>query len=281
MPYAAQNWRYPSFKMGMRIPVAPEERRFTVFSYGSNSRCQLRARVKNPNLRTKAAILEGYTRIFQGYAYQWGGSIASLAKDSDGRTYGSVASLSKAEFDRLCTYEGLCKMVSVNITVIESSGTRHRREPTAEEVVSNVRAIAFVWPETPLGNNELFPSEHYLCSVYHHLRDHWRAEASSIPVCTADDDAVIKRGEWKHPLEDYSNCRTLEAIIVDSQAFGMHWVMPLDIRKFIEYFADFNIETVEELREALRDEDKCADLAIHPDIQFEGVEAIQTAIIDI
>jgi cation transport regulator ChaC len=52
-----------------------------VFSYGSNSTAQLRARVQNPHLMTYPATLKGYVRVFCKHSERWGGGgVASLGE---------------------------------------------------------------------------------------------------------------------------------------------------------------------------------------------------------
>jgi hypothetical protein len=77
-----------------------------VFSYGSNSVAQLRARVENPLLQAFPAKLLDWERIFCVRTATWGGAAASLIPQKGSITYGSAVYLTDVELARLDRFEG-------------------------------------------------------------------------------------------------------------------------------------------------------------------------------
>ena len=82
----------------------------TLFSYGSNSLPQLRARVLNPSLTEHPAKCHGFRRVFCSSIPRWGGAVASMARTDDpaDEVYGSCVELSVQELARLDGFEGAC-----------------------------------------------------------------------------------------------------------------------------------------------------------------------------
>lgn len=84
-----------------------EVSRKALFSYGSNSTPQLRARVRNAALRSYPAKVENFARIFCRSSPGWGGGgVASLHPAPGYTTYGAVVYLTEAELRLLDRYEG-------------------------------------------------------------------------------------------------------------------------------------------------------------------------------
>merc|ERR1719498_907784 len=79
-----------------------------VFSFGSNSTAQLRARVENPKLQSQPARLDGFVRCFCYNSRGWGGGgVATLAPTTvpNSTVFGAAVSLSPEEIERLDAFE--------------------------------------------------------------------------------------------------------------------------------------------------------------------------------
>ena len=143
------------------------EQRMLVFSYGSNGTAQLRARVKNPQLRALGARVDGYVRTFCLRSGGWeGGSVANLSPCSPpggaaagmsagGCAFGSVVALTSVELERLDAFEGGYSQEQVCVAVRDGDG----RE---------VAAVAIVYiADRP--TYTVLPSEAYLCAIHVHV----------------------------------------------------------------------------------------------------------------
>ena len=143
------------------------EQRTLVFSYGSNGTAQLRARVKNPQLRALGARVDGYVRTFCLRSGGWeGGSVANLSPCSPlgraaagmsagGCAFGSVVALTSVELERLDAFEGGYSQEQVCVAVRDGDG----RE---------VAAVAIVYiADRP--TYTVMPSEAYLCAIHVHV----------------------------------------------------------------------------------------------------------------
>lgn len=181
-----------------------------IFSYGSNSTAQLRARVGNATLTTKPAVVHGWVRVFHHYAANWQGATASLARDPKGVVHGSIASLSDDERDRLDVHERGLVLVLL---------------PTEVQGVGIVNAHAYVTliPPDFRGLSSPFPSEQYLCAVSGMLREHWEELADKLVLRAIQDGSVVERGRWMHP----GAVSSLQALAVEiNLRLWVPWVMP-------------------------------------------------------
>ena len=88
-----------------------------VFSYGSNSTAQLRARVGCPALTSLPARAPGWLRVFCLRSAGWGGGgVASLAPaDQDKVVFGAVVALTPVQLEMLDAYEGGYRKESVRL----------------------------------------------------------------------------------------------------------------------------------------------------------------------
>ena len=78
----------------------------TYFAYGSNlDAAQMRARCPSAKL-LGAAILDGYRLGFAGQSAAWGGGVATVVRDGEGRVPGLLWALSDEDLERLDRFEG-------------------------------------------------------------------------------------------------------------------------------------------------------------------------------
>lgn len=76
------------------------------FAYGSNlDGAQMRRRCPSARL-VGAAILYGYRLGFAGQSAAWGGGVATVVRDREGRVPGLVWALAAEDLDRLDRFEG-------------------------------------------------------------------------------------------------------------------------------------------------------------------------------
>jgi hypothetical protein len=185
-----------------------DDGRIAIFSYGSNSTSQLRARVQNPGLESIAAEAPGFARVFCLSSPGWGGGgVASLAPCSDTTTYGAVVLLTLQEKRLLDGFEGGYREETVTV-LVKVDGAEARR--SAMVYIAGRREAAggaFTKPMTAR------PSEQYLTAIHCMLREHWDMKGQSITVRSCDPlppppppaaaaaagCTVSVRDEWVHP----------------------------------------------------------------------------------
>lgn len=127
-----------------------------VFSYGSNSIAQLRARVENPNLAAEPSRAKSWLRIFCVRTMTWGGAAASLIPSKDSVTYGSVVLLSDEELSRLDRFEGGYHKEELDVEIYRDDDWI-----VAKAIVYLANSLHWTDP----------PSEAYLCAIHVNLRE--------------------------------------------------------------------------------------------------------------
>lgn len=223
-------------------------RNVLVFNYGSNSSSQLRARVRNKALESRAAFVQGYTRVFCLRSRGWGGGgVASLCPCAGAITYGSVVSLAPAEKALLDTFEGGYREVHLSVQVIGQS------QPTeAIAYVAGIEARSY----TPAMSSP--PSEAYLTAVHVMLRQNsWEGAVEIRSSDSPDSVAAV----WKHP--GAHALESLEALAVDLNAClpADHlWEMPAASLKFARALHRAGVGNVVSLAEVLADSDALTDI---------------------
>lgn len=154
-----------------------------VFSYGSNSTAQLRARVGNLQLQSRPAHLPNFARVFCLRSPGWGGGgVASIAP-AEGRTvYGAVVELSDDEKLALDGYEGGYRSHGLDpagwttVSVVEADG--QVREAVA--YVAGSGAGSYTQPMAAP------PTEQYLTAIHCMLREHWSMDGETIDILVHD-----------------------------------------------------------------------------------------------
>lgn len=190
-----------------------------IFSYGSNSTAQLRARVRNRELETYKARVLGWSRVFHLYSGNWQGATASLSSDPESETRGTIAYLSEDETAVLSEFETGHSLVAVTARV-EKDG-----------IESDIAAHVYIAPSPPKGLCTPFPSEQYLCAVSGMLREHWPSHADELVVSVEQDGRIIERGRWVHP--GARHVASVRAIAIEiGLRLKKPWVMPRDCAAF-------------------------------------------------
>ena len=220
-----------------------------VFSYGSNSSVQLRARVKNPELRAHPAYVNDWARIFCLPSKNWRGAVASLSPAPESQTYGGAVHLTRDELALLDNYEGGYSKVEITMTVV------------LEGDHVSVNGLVYIC-NSPKWTGP--PSEQYLTAIHLNLREHWGEEQiSSLPVAGVLDPTnacqVITFYEWCYPG---SHALTLPALCVEVNALRESpWVMPRTINDILSPLGAVGIESAAQLAVAISCQERVVQLS--------------------
>lgn len=216
--------------------VFTQDGKVTVFSYGSNSTAQLRARVKNPSLLSFGASAPNFCRVFCLQSVGWGGGgIASLAPCPGKVTLGAMVELSLAEKALLDEYEKAYREEVITIEVKSPSDGGMERRSAIVYIAGPRNAGTFTPPMT------VEPSMEYLTAIHFMLREHWDMNGRAIevnglqpPLPGSAGDTVVQHSEWMHPGP---HGLTLHALCVEINGLKPPkdlWVMPKTIPSVVE-----------------------------------------------
>jgi cation transport regulator ChaC len=196
-----------------------------IFSYGSNSTVQLRARVENSTLQTHPAFVHGWERIFCGESVGWGGgSGASLIPSEGSKTLGAATFLSDKEIELLDRFETAYCLTPITIIIAGENEDEQIKDGYVYIALENIWRVA--------------PSEQYLTAIHLMLREQWSHMKLplTIPVKgvlmashNAGKDEMHALYEWNHPG---SHSLSLPALCVEVNAMrASPWVMPQTIHR--------------------------------------------------
>lgn len=208
-----------------------------VFSFGSNSIVQLRARVMNPTLVSLPAYTDNWARIFCLSIPLWGDSgVASLAPMPGARTYGALVALTSQELERLDSYEKDYRRESIDVFVKGEGGDFEEK-----------KAFAYL-SESPYW--EAPPTEAYLTAIHLMLREQHPCEVSDVisinGILQKQSPHEVKQlYTWRYPG---LSALSLSATIVEVNARkSSHWVMPHKISEIKAALARINIHSAAQL----------------------------------
>lgn len=218
-----------------------------VFSFGSNSTPQLRARVKNEALVTRPAQVLGYARCFCYASPGWGGgAVATLApsKASNAKVLGAAAWLSPDELTLLDTYEGGYRKETLTV-LISDEGTLRELEALAYIAGPTFTPHCF----TPTIG--VLPSEEYMCAISGMLREHWQAESESIDINSyTPTEGITLIQQWQRPAD--ARHLSLRALCVEvSLQRKVPWTMPRTISEVCAKLGDVGVDDTAALVQAL------------------------------
>lgn len=155
---------------------------YPVFSYGSNSISQLRARVDNLTLQSYPGYINDYKRIFCNYSKKWDGGVATLIPKKNIKTYGIIVYLTQDELEKLDSYEINYKKQLLECILIQ----KNQKE---EKIICNVYVSndnTWVQP----------PSQQYLTAIkvmleeFHRLHGGLAPDAEKLDLLQSDGDCV-------------------------------------------------------------------------------------------
>lgn len=269
--------------------MSSSEARTWVFSYGSNSCTQLRARVLNPNLTCLPASVENFTRVFCLSSKNWStnstpSGSASLAPAEGACTYGCAALMTDAELERLDVFEGcnaespelgVYRRTQIGINVWPSRGAPNSQQECGIAYIANNMTWRFP------------PSEQYLTAIHVMLREQWQQPGDecesdinivvrgvmaspAVKSCDIDADALttttpppVQPTElytWRYPGR---HSLTLPAVCVEVNVLReTPWVMPRTIKEVVGKLASVGVHSAAQLAvwlgsRKLRDELNC------------------------
>lgn len=235
-----------------------------VFSYGSNSATQLRARVKNSSLQCFPASVENFTRVFCLRSRNWSvnevpSGAASLAPVEGACTYGCAAEMTEEEMKRLDVFEGADLSQP-------SRGVYRRSEVTMKvhqdgEVISK-EGIVYIANDMAW---QYPPSEQYLTAIHVMLREHWDAShhgsiaVRGLLVNNATESAVLSSlYDWQHPG---NHSLSLPALCVEvNTLLDTPWVMPKAIKEIVHTLQTIGVYSAAHLAVYLISPDKRKEL---------------------
>ena len=203
------------------------ENKWCIFSYGSNSITQLRARVENNELTALPAKCINFTRTFCYRSKNWGnGGVATICPCPDSVVFGACVYLTNVEKERLDQFEGGYRLEEINVTI-------HDKE--------NVKAFAYIAgrksdnPGYTL-KMDVEPSEEYLTAIHIMLREQWDMQHETITIRSYDptNNSVSVIKEYTHPISSILDL-SLEALCVEINTRKKNpWKMPISIKKIVE-----------------------------------------------
>lgn len=220
--------------------VSAAQMKSLLFSYGSNSIAQLKARIENPTIVAMPARAFEWQRIFCLRANPgWGGAAASLVRDGHSVTFGSVVSVSNEELSKLDKFESGYHKEELSVSVL-----------VGDDWQSAV-AVAYI-ADHPLWTG--YPSESYLTAIHVHLREQF---SEVLPEClegvdiyglfrVSDDiDKVLLVDRWTYPGVDHLS---LPALCVEVNCRRTEkWVMPRAISEVRRELAAAGIHSLGQL----------------------------------
>jgi gamma-glutamylcyclotransferase (GGCT)/AIG2-like uncharacterized protein YtfP len=233
-----------------------------IFSYGSNSTAQLRARVRNPKLATSPAVLPGYSRVFCLAASRWGGGVASLAPspvsgvdpgDPEGAgVRGLVAELSADELLLLDAFEGGYRKEPVAVRLLAAGASGGAPTARARAYIAGVGPPGAPW--TPALTQE--PSEAYLVAIHGMLREHAAGGGAAVAIAVRGFDAATGRAgprlrTWAHPGARSLGLRALCVEVALAQPEAARWEMPAECAQFEEALGRAGVRSGAQLAFAL------------------------------
>lgn len=207
-----------------------------VFSYGSNSISQLKGRVKNFNLYSYPAYVDGYKRIFCGYSNNWNGGIASLSKKKFSKTYGIVVYLDNKELSKLDLYELnyikeeiICSIMINNIYI-------------------ETKCITYIAKDNKWS---CLPSEQYLIAIKIMLNEHFSKYIDYIIISKINENNRIENiKKWKFHKNIYELSLISLFVLINSYK-SIPWRIPKDINNIIYKLNSINVFDINTLKKYL------------------------------
>jgi len=237
-----------------------------LFSYGSNSIAQLRARIENPTIVAVPAKASEWQRIFCLRANPgWGGAAASLVRDGHSVTYGSVVSVTIEELSKLDKFECGYHKEELNVSM------------WVDDDWQSASAVAYI-ADQPWWTG--YPSQSYLTAIHVHLREQF---SEFLPECLdgvdiyglfrVNDDidkALLLVDRWTFPGVDLLS---LPALCVEVNCRRAEkWVMPRAITEVRRELAAAGIYSLGQLSIRLSESHDLGG-SVDPPMQHMDAEA--------
>jgi cation transport regulator ChaC len=205
-------------------------KKYCIFSYGSNSISQLRGRLNNLSLKSYPAYINGYKRIFCQYSKYWKGGIASLIEKKYTKTFGIVVYLNEDELSKLDSYE-------INYTKKEL-GCVIIKDYDDEDYV-NKRCLVYISNDNSWID---YPSQQYLIAIKIMLNEHYFNSklTKNIIISGLFGNKIINLKKFYYPKDNKTlNLESL-FLIVNSLRENP-WPMPKTINEITLKLYSINI----------------------------------------
>jgi len=205
--------------------------KFAVFSYGSNSINQLRARVDNLTLQSYPGYINDYKRIFCNYSKKWDGGIATVVPKKNNKTYGIIVYLTQSELEKLDSYEINYKKELLECIVM---GEKKEKEE---------KIICIVY----ISNNNTWvqpPSQQYLTAIKvmleeFHIQSH-------IIISGFIDGKLTNLEKWSFN-KNINNLNLESLFVLVNSKKEKPWIMPKTLECIIKKLNAINIYNIYDL----------------------------------
>lgn len=211
-----------------------------VFSYGSNSISQLRARVENDNLIAYPGYIVDYDRIFCLRASpNWKGGACSIMPSNGSVVYGSVVLLTSGELRKLDYYEGGYTQQTISVKV--SSPELHLYASSGL-----LPAIAYIANDPTF---RVMPSECYLQAIRTHLLEHYASHPTALDIhiraLLPETTSLVHISTWTPPPVPALSLAAL-CVVVNAHR-PTKWVMPITMRRICNAMESVGIVSTAQL----------------------------------
>jgi hypothetical protein len=197
-----------------------------LFSYGSNSIYQLRARVENYSLQSYPAYVEGYKRIFCENSQQWKGAIATLYPKKYAITYGIIVYLTDEELNKLDEYEKHYTKQELCATFFLTNET--------------IQCITYI------SNNNIWlchPSNQYLTAIQVMLNEHYINKY--IIISSLIDNKIVNHEKWYF----HKNLLTIESLcILVNTKKKIPWKIPMEMNSIVHKLGIIHINNINDFK---------------------------------
>jgi cation transport regulator ChaC len=211
---------------------------YPVFSYGSNSISQIRARVDNLTLQSYPGYINDYKRIFCNYSKKWDGGVATLISKKNIKTYGIIVYLTQEELEKLDTYEINYHKELLECILIQKN---QEQEKLKEEKEEKINCIVYI------SNDNTWvqpPSQQYLTAIKVMLEG--CHNQSYIIISGFIDDKLTNLEKWS--FDKNINNLSLESlfVLINSKK-EKPWIMPKTLQCIIKKLNAINIYDIYDL----------------------------------
>ena len=214
------------------------DKKYCIFSYGSNSISQLQGRVNNLSLKSYPAYVNGYKRIFCQYSKYWKGGVASLIEKRYTKTFGIVVYLNEDELSKLDSYEINYSKKELDCIIIEDHDNSYNINKKCLVYVSNDNS----WID--------YPSQQYLIAIKIMLNEHYFKFKNHIIISGLFGNKIINLKKFYYPKDN--KILNLESLFLIVNSLRENpWPMPKTLNDIVEKLYAINIINSYDLLEYL------------------------------
>jgi hypothetical protein len=216
------------------------DKKYCIFSYGSNSISQLQGRVNNLSLKSYPAYVNGYKRIFCQYSKYWKSGVASLIKKRYTKTFGIVVYLNEDELSKLDTYEINYSKKELDCIIIKDYDNSYNVTKKCLVYISNDNS----WID--------YPSQQYLIAIKIMLNEHYFNSklTKNIIISGLFGNKIINLKKFYYSKDNKT--LNLESLFLLVNSLRENpWPMPKTLNDIVEKLYNINIVNSYDLIEYL------------------------------